>query len=337
MHLLPFHYVRPDSREAAAALLEKHGNAARLVSGGTDLFPRMKYRLEKPEFLVSLNAITPSVPHLAEDGSLRLDALLPLADVIQSGEVRTYAPLIAQAALCVASGQIRNAATLGGNLCLECRCLYYNQSHSFQFVDPCFKRGGDFCYFAPKSSRCWAVYASDTAPALLCLDAAVQVVGPSGKQRMLSIEELYTGDALRPLSLLPAEIISEITVPPVLGTSRHAFRKFSRRKGLEFAGLTVAVALQIDGDNTCRDARIAVGSVAGGPLRARSAEAELQGKDLSDREILWSAAATVAREIRPVAHHGYRASHLRTCLEVETRRALAEAVGIDPNTRESQP
>lgn len=328
MHLSRFHYVRPDSKETAAGLLEKYGAAARLLSGGTDLIPRMKYRLAQPEVLVSLNGISPAAAALTEDGSLRIDALSSLAELVRSGEVRRHAPLISESALCVGSGQIRNAATLGGNICLECRCLYYNQSHSFQFVEPCFKRGGDFCYFAPKSNRCWAVFAADTAPALLCLNADICVAGPTGNQRHLQIEELYTGDALRPLALFPAEIITEIIVPPVVGRSGHAFRKFSRRKGLEFAGLSVAVTAWINDNNTCRDVRIAVGSVSGAPLRAKTAEAGLVGKDLSNREAVMLAAVAVAQEIRPVAHHGYQAAHLRKCLEVETRRALAEAIGL---------
>jgi CO/xanthine dehydrogenase FAD-binding subunit len=278
---------------------------------------------------VSLKGISPARPSLTEDGSLRIDALAPLADLVRSDEVRAFAPLISTSALSVASVQIRNAATLGGNLCLECRCLYYNQSHSFQFVAPCFKRGGDFCYFAPKSNRCWAIFAADTVPALLCLNAVICVTGPSGNQRRLHIDELYTGDALHPLSLSPTEIITEVIVPPAVGMSRQAFRKFSRRKGLEFAGLSVAVAAQVDENNTCLGVRIAVGSVSGGPLRAQSAEADLVGKDLSNRDVVRLTAAAVAKEIRPIAHHGYQAAHLRKCLEVETRRALAEAIGLE--------
>jgi 4-hydroxybenzoyl-CoA reductase beta subunit len=333
MHLPRFTYVRPDSRDEAAGLLDKFGKAAVLVAGGTDLFPRMKYRISTPEYLVSLSGVTRFLPALDEDGALRIDALMSLGDLSRSPIVRTHAPLVSQAATCVASGQIRNAATLGGNLCLECRCLYYNQSHTFQFVEPCFKLGGDLCYFTPKGNRCWAIFASDVAPALLSLDAVICVTGGPGKQRRFPVAELYTGEALSPLTLLPSEIVTEIIVPSAFATGRYSFRKFSRRKGYEFAGLSVAVALQVaDDGRTCRDARIAVGSVAGGPVRAAAAEAGLTGQDISNSETVRSAAATVAREIRPIAHHGYQAAHLRHCLEVEVRRALTEAAGPAPLT-----
>lgn len=330
MHLPRFRYMRPGSTDEAAGLLAEYGTAAVLVAGGTDLFPRMKYRIATPEYLVSLSGISRSLPTVDDDGCLRIDALMTLGDVSLASAVRNHAPLVAKAAARVASGQIRNAATLGGNLCLECRCLYYNQSHTFQFVEPCFKLDGDLCYFAPKGNRCFAVFASDMAPALLSLDADICVTGGAGKQRRIPVAELYSGDALNPLTLLPSEIITDIYVPSAFGTCGHSFRKFSRRKGFEFAGLSVAVALQTaDDGRTCRGARIAVGSVAAGPLRAAAAEAALVGQILSDRDILRAAAAAAAQEIRPISHHGYPAAHLRHCLEVEVRRALVEAAGLD--------
>jgi len=331
MHLPSFTHLSPESRAEAARLLAAHGPEAALVSGGTDLFPRMKYRLLTPRVLVSLSGITPTMPVLGEDGVLALDALTTLSRIARSPIVRKAAPLLAEAALTVASGQVRNAATLGGNLCLECRCLYYNQSHEFQFVEPCIKRGGGICYFAPKGNKCWAVFAADTVPALLVLDASLQVVDGAGRQRVLKLGELYTGDAKNPLNLGPAEILEKVLIPAVSKNERHAFRKFSRRKGIEFAGLTVAAALMVGEDaKTCLGARIAVGSVAGGPIRAKNAEEELLGKDLSDLGTLRAAGAAVAGEIRPFAHHGYPASHLRHCLEVEAGRALNDAMGIDP-------
>jgi 4-hydroxybenzoyl-CoA reductase beta subunit len=327
MHLPAFRHLRAESLEDAAHALAKHGPGACLASGGTDLFPRLKQGLARPELVVSLRGIAPEAPSLSA-GELRLDAQLPLASIVRSPEVRSAAPILAEAALSVGSNQIRHMATLGGNLCLESRCLYYNQSHSFQFVEPCLKRGGDGCYFAPGGRKCWAVFAADTVPALLCLEAKVRVVTPGGS-RWLGLEALYTGDAARPLALGSNEVVAEVSVPAAAGRRAQAYRKFSRRKGLEFGGLTVAAVLELADGSACREARIAVGSASGGPLRARKAEAWLQGQDVSQGEVLRAAAAAVAAEIRPVAHHGYAAGFLRECLEVETRRVLAAAVEVE--------
>jgi 4-hydroxybenzoyl-CoA reductase beta subunit len=320
MRLPRLQYERPRSREEAAALLAANGPRARLVSGGTDLLPRLKQRLDAPELLVSLGAVVPEAPRV--DGRLELDGALTLAAVARSAEVRRLAPALADAALSVGTNQIRHMGTLGGNLCLESRCLYYNQTHTFQFVEPCHKRGGGLCYFAPRSERCWAVFCGDTAPVLLSLGAAVRLQGHGGT-RELPLEALYSGDGAAPLAVGPAEIVAGVAVPVGRATAQ-AFRKHARRKGLEFAGLTVAAALDLEGP-LCRGARIAVGSVAAAPLRAAEAEAGLVGREVSGEGALREAARAAAAELRPVAHHGYPAGYLRTVLEVEVFHTLTAA------------
>jgi 4-hydroxybenzoyl-CoA reductase beta subunit len=322
MHLPRFRYARARSRQEASALLAQNGARSRLVSGGTDLLPRLKQGLDQPELLVSLGAVATEPPRAGADGGLWLDGALKLAEVARSPEVQRHAPALAAAALSVGSNQIRQMGTLGGNLCLEPRCLYYNQSHAFQFVEPCHKRGGDLCYFAPKSKRCWAVFTGDTAPALLALDASVSVQGPEGG-RDVPLGTLYTADALAPLALGPAEIVAGVSLPSDPPPAQ-AFRKHSRRKGLEFAAVTVAVALESEG-STCRGVRIAIGSVAPGPVRARAAEAQLEGRQLSGDGAFREAARAAAAEVRPIAHHGYSAGYLRTCLEAEVFDTLMEA------------
>ena len=133
-------------------------------------------------------------------------------------------------------------ATLGGNLNQQARCLYYNQGHQFQFVEPCFKRGGDLCHFIPKGRRCWAVYMADMAPPLVALGAEVTLTGPDGERR-IPLEDLYTGEAVEPLSLGSAEILSQVAVPSgPLGRSA-SYGKFTLRGGLEFGALGVAAAV----------------------------------------------------------------------------------------------
>ena len=324
MHLPKFEYLRPSTLGEATQFLEEHGPRARVAAGGTDLFPRMKYGLDRPEVVVSLRGIPVSPPNPSQDGILRLDALMFLSDVIRSPVVLDKAPLLAEAAGKVATEEIRNMGTLGGNICQESRCLYYNQSHNFQFVEPCFKRGGDLCYFVTKGKKCLAVHMADTAPALMCLDAEVQIMGPEG-ERQMPIGDLYGGDAKRPLNMGPNEILSQVIIPSQPKTSGESYKKFSLRGGVEFAAVGVASILQMDGGgDICQQVRIAVGAVSASPLRARKAESFLKGKEVSD-SLFDDVSRMTADEIKVVPHHGYSAPYLREVLKVQTRLSLKAA------------
>ena len=269
MHLPKFEPLYPASIEAAAQLLQKHGSNARLVAGGTDLFPRMKQGLTRPKVVVSLKGLAVDPPRVGRKGDLHVNALIPLADIARSPAVIEKAPVLAEAISSVGSNQIRHMGTLGGNICLENRCTYYNQSHSFQFVEPCFKRNGDRCYLIPKSKKCLAVFTADTVPALICLDAKVEIVA-AGSSRQFPVEKLYTGNALSPLALSPGEIISEVIIADPRTAQGAAFTKFSLRGGVEFAGLTVAICLEMaNGTGPCSAARITVGAVSAGPWPAK--------------------------------------------------------------------
>lgn len=322
MHLPKFEHLCPTSIEEAAQLLGSYGDNARLVAGGTDLFPRMKQGLTRPEVVISLKGLSIDPPRVSREGDLYIKALMPLADIARSPEVQKKAPMLAEAITSVGSNQIRHMGTLGGNICLENRCTYYNQSHSFQFVEPCFKRAGDRCYLIPKGKKCVAVFTADTVPALICLAAKMEIVA-AGSSRQLPVEKLYTGNALSPLALSPGEIISEVIIANPRTVQGTAFTKFSLRGGVEFAGLTVAVCLEMaNGTGTCSAARITVGAVSAGPVRASKAEKAMAGETLSDK-LFQKITEMVAGEIRPVMHHGYSGPFLRECLKVQTYRTLA--------------
>jgi len=321
MHLPRFEHLCPTSIKEAARLLKAHGANACLAAGGTDLFPRMKQGLICPEVIISLKGLSIDSPRISRAGDLHIHARMPLADIARSPVVLEKVPMLAEAIAGVGSNQVRQMGTLGGNICLENRCTYYNQSHSFQFVEPCFKRGGDRCYLLPKGKKCLAVFSADTVPALICLDAKVKIVSAKNSRQLL-VEKLYTGDALQPLALSGDEIISEVIIKIPQATRGSAFSKFSLRGGVEFAGVTVAVCLEMaNGASTCAAARIAAGAVSSGPVRAIKAEKAMAGEMLSD-ELFQKIAEMVAEEIRPVMHHGYSAPFLRECLKVQTYRTL---------------
>lgn len=325
MHLPKFEYLAAASTQEAAQLLKKHGPGARLVAGGTDIFPRMKYRLIEPEILINPCGLPTREPTINEDGGLILDAFMTLTEVVRSPLIREKAALIAEAAYTVASNEIRHMGTLGGNLCQETRCLYYNQSHEFQFVEPCFKRGGNHCDFIPRGNKCRAVFMADTAPALISLGAEVKITGPVDS-RQISLEELYSGDALQPLEMEPDEILAEVLIPEQPAGRLAAYSKFSLRGALEFGALGIAAALDMDDSGlTCLQARIAVGAVSPAPLRAFKAESLLEGKEVSDT-LFTKAARAAVEELQIIPHHGYSGYYLKKCMQVQMQRVLGTAV-----------
>ena len=304
-------------------LFQGNGQAL-LYAGGTELFPRMKYGLSRCRGLISLKGIAPREPEINAAGELVLDALTALNRIAENREVRAHSPVLAQAARAVASNQIRNSATLGGNLCQESRCLYYNQSHAFQFVEPCFKRGGDLCYLVPKGKKCWAVFMSDLATPLLVLGAQAELVAAQG-QRRVPLAELYSGDSLRPLALEPDEIVARVFVPPQPSGVGTAFVKFALRGGIEFGGFNLAARVALEaGSGACARADLVCGCIGGGPIRVGEVEKMLSGR-VPTPELLGQAARGAASLLRPFPHHGYSAAYLKEVIGQEMERVLSRA------------
>ncbi len=325
MYLPKFEYHSPMSVKEVARLLKELDARAEMMAGGTDLLPRMKYGLVRPEHLISLKEIPAEPPVQLEDGALCLDTHITLSEIVLSPLLREMAPLLATAAERVASQEIRNMATLGGNICQESRCLYYNQSHRFQFVDPCFKRGGEMCYFATKSKKCFAVYMGDIAPALMCLDAEVQILGIAG-ERQVPIESIFSGDARRPLNLDPDEVLTKVIIPSQPNSTGWSHIKYSIRGGVEFAAVNIATILNMEnGGKTCERASIAVDAIAPSPMGAPKAASLLKGKALS-ANLIEEAAKVVAEEMKITPHHGYTVAYLREILWVQAKRALTAAL-----------
>lgn len=326
MILHDFDYERAQSREAAVARLRALGAGARLVAGGTDLLPNMRVDVVRPSTVVSLAALQPAPPTRESDGSIRIDALTRLAALEQSELVRTALPMLAKAASCVAANQIRQMGTLGGNLCQDTRCLYFNQKHDYQFKAPCFKRGGDVCYPFPRNApgTCWSVYQSDTAPALIALGAEVEVLGEAGARRK-SVESLFTGNGITPIDLAGDEMITSIIVPPAPARGSWGYRKSARRGGLEFGISVVAVSLERSEDAmTCRQARVAVGAIRERPLRLVQTERALAGARLDPASAV-AIAAVAAKEINPLPHHGFTIRYIRDDFRIKMRRVLEAA------------
>jgi len=295
-----FEHFDAASVEEALSLLKKYGGKARVIAGGTDLLGVLKDEIleDYPEVLVNIKSI-PGLDRIKEDShGLRIGALAKLDEVASSPKIKTRYLALSEAAGSVASPEIRSMGTIGGNLCQDVRCWYYRYPHHMGGRLLCYRKGsgpclavkGDHRYHAIMGGKvCLAVCPSDTATALLALQAEIQVVGARGT-RTLPLEDFFT-----PLgnSLNMGELVTEIRVPRPVRGNRQAFLKFTVRKPIDFAIASVASVLTVE-DGVCVDARIVLGGVAPVPLRAKGAERVVQGKPLNARTAEEAADASVS-------------------------------------------
>ena len=289
MRLPWFEYRAPRSVAEAARILEGEGPRAMLLAGGTDLLPNMKRRQQAPATLVGLR----NVPELKRNGDA-LGAALTLTEIEQKKDLPAA---LRQAAAQVATPPLRNMATLGGNLCLDTRCSYYNQSHEWRkAIDFCLKKDGETCWVATASKRCVAVSSTDTAPALIALGARVKLVS-SKEEREIPVEALYKNDGIEYLTRKPGEILTEVRLPDPAGW-RSTYWKLRRRGSFDFPLLGVAAAARFDGD-IVTEARIALGAVASRPFLVDKACEFLRGKRLSD-DVIDEAANIVGSRAKPM-------------------------------------
>jgi 4-hydroxybenzoyl-CoA reductase subunit beta len=326
MRLPPFTYLAPRRVEEAVRLLAEHGPDAMVVAGGTDLYPNMKRRQFEPKVLVGLRGIPglAAITGSAREG-LRIGAAATLTRVARDPDVATGYPALARAAGVVSTPQLRNVGTLGGNVCVDTRCNYYNQSYEWRkSIGFCMKKDGDICLVAPGSPRCWAVSSSDTAPVLWSLGAELTLAGPKGERR-IPVEALYRDDGIEYLAKTADEVVTEIRLPPVDGW-RATYWKLRRRGAFDFPVLGVAVAVRLEGD-VCRDARVVLGAVASTPREAPEAARALVGERLTP-EAIERAAALAARPAKPLDNTDLVYHYRKKMTRVYVARALGELAGL---------
>ncbi len=323
LRLPPFRYVAPPTLADAVALLGAAGPEAALMAGGTDLLPRMKRRQRTPAVLVGLRHLRElrEIGPAAEEG-LVIGAGCTLHAVSRHPRVLAGYPALAQAAAQVATPTVRRMGTIGGNLCIDTRCTFFDlPQHTRMATGRCLKDGGTVCLAAPRSPRCWAVASSDTAPLLIALGARVRLVGPEG-ERVIPLRDLYRDDGLRPLTLRPAEVLSEILLPPADGV-RAVYRKVRRRGSIDFPLAGVAVAVRRNGGSVVEEARIVIGAVGSAPLVAEAAAAQLVGRPL-DADTVAAVAAAAAHPARPLDNTDLTGAWRKHLVRVTVARALKE-------------
>ena len=304
-----FSYSRPSTlREAATQLGKEHGKIV-LLAGGTDLLGELKDNLRAPERVVPIKHLRELQGIRPGSAGLRIGAATLLVDIVESAAVRAQAPLLAMAAEKVGTPQIRNMATIGGNLCQRPRCWYYRNNY------PCFKHGGNVCFSATGENEYHAileagpsfiVHPSDTAPALVALGATVRI-STGGRERTVPLEQFFVSprqDPTRENILQPNEILTGIDVPNAPPGSKAIYVKEMVRETWDFALCSVA-AMVTAKDGIVEDVRIVLGGVAPLPYRATKAEAVLRGRRLDEASAAAAGAAAVDGA-RPLAKNAYK-------------------------------
>lgn len=324
MRLPRFEYLEPTSIKGACSLLLQEGT--RPIAGGTDLLVIMKQKVVTPKALVNLKKI-PNLNHIENNKGkgLTIGALATLHDVASSPVIQQrFAPL-SQAAASVGTAQVSNLATLGGNVCLDSRCLYYNQSHLWkQSIEPCHKIGGNTCHVVKGDDHCVALFVADTTPALIALGAELILASPDG-EKQVALEEFYTGKGEKVNILQRGQVVTEIRVPEPAPQTGGVYLRYSLRQAVDFAVVGVAALISLEqGEGVCQHARIALSSVASKPVRAAGAEKLLKGKQFDDK-VLEELEQAVLKEVNPVTHMGIPASYKRKVIGALTKRAVKQA------------
>jgi len=315
LRLPSFRYLQPATLDEALSMKADAGPDGMFVAGGTDLYPNMKRRHQEPKTVVSLMGI----PELRRLEGWNVGTCVTLSAL---SNVPTFQhSALATAARLVSTPLLRNMGTLGGNLCLDTRCNYYNQSYDWRkSIDFCMKKDGKICWVAPSSPRCWAVSSSDVAPVMVAIGAEYRLVGPQG-ERVVPAARFYHNDGINYLTKQPDEILVDVRLPAPDGWDA-VYHKLRRRGSFDFPVLGVGAWVQWNGKNVAA-ARIVLGGVASYPQEVPEAGAALAGGPLSD-EAIAAAAEAAYRPSKPMDNTDFDLSWRKQMTRVYVKRALEE-------------
>jgi 4-hydroxybenzoyl-CoA reductase subunit beta len=321
MQLLPqFRLARPRDLEEASAMLAGDPNA-RVLAGGTDLVANLRDGLVAPSTLVDLGAIEELATLGASGQGIRIGARVTLARLAADAQIRALVPAIAQAAASVAGPAHRSVATVGGNLCLDTRCVFYNQSEWWRRANRyCLKYRGDVCHVAPQGNSCQAAYSGDLAPALLVLDAEVEIAGAGGPRR-IALSDLFVEDGAAHLALRAGEIIAAVHVPASKKGLRSGYRKARVRGAIDFPLAGVAAALRVE-QGVLESLRVALTGTNSRPFALKGTD-EWVGRAL-DGTLPAAVGKLVQHQVRPLRTTVTAANYRRQVAAVLAQRLVRE-------------
>ncbi len=328
MRLNEFDYYDPATLEEAVELLNQKANGA-IIAGGSDLLVALKQKLQTPNYLLSLDKI-PSLKKVKfTENKLTLGSMVTLDDIIKSSLIQEKLPALKQAAWEVASPLLRYQATIGGNLCLNTRCRFYNQTSFWRSTrGPCFKTGGKSCHVTGTEERCYAAFCADIPPVLIAYGARINLAGMQGA-RTISLADFYNGEGRFPnvIAAGSGEILTGIEIPfPQTGV-KSVYRKFRLRDSIDYPLVGAAVALKLDAQNKIEMITLSCTGTASGPVNIKSINEVLRGAVLKP-EAIWDAAAAAAVELHPLKTSLVSPRYKRDISRVVIAEAIATAGGV---------
>jgi 4-hydroxybenzoyl-CoA reductase subunit beta len=324
LSLPDFKLLRPRTLREATDALAVHAQDIQIVAGGTDLIPSLRQRLFEPKYVLDIRGIGELRGiHPQQGGGVEIGALTTLTAIEHSQFLREHYPVLTEAAKTVASPILRNMGTLGGNICLDTRCLWYNQSLTWRKgCGFCIKKDGDLCHVAPGGTKCWAAFSADTPPALLCLGADIEIVGPNGARRV-PLADFYTrvGDAYKKLER--NELVTRVSLPQASAGLRGNYFKLRIRGSIDYPLAGVAIAMRRNNGHV-EDARVAITAVNPAPMLVRGAAEALEGKSLNE-DLAAEIGELAARTAKPLTTSALTPEYRREMIRVFTKRALLAA------------
>jgi 4-hydroxybenzoyl-CoA reductase subunit beta len=324
LSLPQFKLLRPRGIEEAVSHLGEPAGNLRVLAGGTDLIPSMRQKLFEPEHVLDLRGI-PALRGIKPqaDGGVEIGALTTLRAIERSDYLRQHYPVLTEAAATVASPVLRNMGTIGGNICLDTRCLWYNQSLTWRKgCGFCIKKDGDLCHVAPGGTKCWAVFSGDTPPALLCLNAEIEIASAAGT-RCISLSDFYTGLGDNYRKLRANELVTRVFLPASSADYRGVYRKLRVRGSIDYPLAGVAVVMKRSNGHVS-DARIGITAVNPAPLLVKGAGELLMGKSL-DETLAEAVGDLAARTAKPLTTSALTPEYRREMIRVFTKRAVLAA------------
>jgi 4-hydroxybenzoyl-CoA reductase subunit beta len=333
MRLPRFRYRAPSTVDDAVSWLAENPSDTMLLAGGTDVLPNMKRRQQTPGTLIALRGIRELAGITNGGDGLTIGTGVTLTNLLAHTQVRQSYTGLWQAAAQVATPHLRNMGTIGGNVCLDTRCTYYDQTYEWRkSIDFCMKKDGQTCWVATSSPKCLAVSSTDTAPMLQALGASVTLASPDGR-RVLPLGELFANDGMYYLTRRPDELLTSIALPAPDGW-RSAYWKLRRRGSFDFPVAAAAVAARFDGPDIV-DVRIVLGAVSSRPVESVRAAALLKGQRLSD-EIVTEAAAVASEVAKPMDNTDFELVWRKAMVRTLVSCALQEVRGDDMRQRRRQ-
>ncbi|MFO0725780.1 MAG: FAD binding domain-containing protein [Myxococcota bacterium] len=328
LRLPRFEVLEPTSIDEALTLLGRYGDKARIMAGGTDLLPNMKHEIETPEVVIGLWKIAALRQQRETEGALHLGPLCTLDEIASNARVQHLFPSLAEAAGQVAGPQLRRMGTLGGNVCLDTRCVYINQTHFWrQSLGYCLKKDGTVCHVVAGGRRCVAAASNDTAPVLMTLGARLEL-RKEGESRSLAIDDFYVGNGQFNQDRARDELLTEIVIPKPKGHTVSAYAKLRTRAAIDFPELGVAVLAELSPEQKIQRLDVVLTALGARPVHVPKLEA-FAGRALDEATIAEIAAAAFDRG-KPLTNIATDPEYRREMVPVFVRRAFGAALNRKP-------